>query len=96
MADDIQIKSDGSLYVNGTLVTSKTIDHDLSAVFHFFTSKTSKFNLKNLEKAGLWAAALVATTNGFDAFKLPTNIREWLLGASGLVLAAIHNNTPDT
>ena len=49
---------------------------------------------KTVEKALVYVATLVTTTNVFGTIGVPTGVKEWALGAAGFILAAIHVSTP--
>ena len=91
------IDSDGTVYIDGKPVLNAkqvpVIEKDVKQVIA--TIKSGQFSVKSLEKLLAWGAALVASTNGFAQAGLPSNIREWMLGGAALILAGIHNNTPD-
>ena len=95
MAEDIKIDPDGTLHVNGKEVTPQSLVTGVGDLTKLIDAARMKKNwsIKNAEKVIVYIAGLVAATNGFDAFKIPTNIREWIIGGSALVIAAIHNST---
>lgn len=55
---------------------------------------SSLFDVKSLEKLAAWAAGVVAATNGFAQWNIPTTIREWIMGGAAIILAGIHISTP--
>lgn len=47
-------------------------------------------NTRTVEKLLVYGAALVGATNGFAQLNLPPSIRNVLMGAAGIVVAALH------
>lgn len=103
MGQDIHISSDGTLTVGGKTITPQEVSAAIpeitktaeQTVQYFRTKMTWTSRVRYLEKFACWAAALVAGTNGFAQFHLANNLRSALVGSAALVLAAIHNHTPD-
>ena len=52
------------------------------------------YSAKTFEKLLAYLAGLIAATNGFSQIHMPTSTRDTLMGAAGLVLAALHVSTP--
>jgi hypothetical protein len=44
---------------------------------------------RSVEKLLAYGAGIVAATNGFAQVALPTSLRDWLLGASAVIVAAL-------
>jgi hypothetical protein len=49
---------------------------------------------RSVEKLLAYGAGIVAATNGFAQVALPTSLRDWLLGASAVIVAALHVSGP--
>ena len=48
---------------------------------------------KSVEKCIAYGALLVVSTKGFDTIAIPSNIRNDLIIASGIIIAALHVGT---
>lgn len=96
----VSITPENKVVIDGKTIDPATIGKNVPVVLSdielAYKALRSRKNwtLKNLEKLLAYGAAVVAATNGFSAAGLPPTIREWLLGASALVIAALHVSTP--
>jgi hypothetical protein len=93
MPVNIQIADNGTITANGAIVNSVTTATAAHGLWSEITQRKN-WSIKNIERVLAYGAALVAATNGFSTAGLPPNIREWLLGASALIISAIHVSTP--
>lgn len=93
---EIHIDPDGTLYVDGKKITPGEVVEGVNLAHKAYIELMNRKNwtVKNVEKAVLYGAGVVAATNGFTALSLPVTLREWLLGGSALILAAVHISTP--
>ena len=96
MAQEIHIATDGTLTVDGKVITPSAIVTATQDVDHFIKLALVKKNwsIKNLEKVIAYGAALVGSTNGFAQAGLPANLREVLIGSAAFVLGLIHISSP--
>jgi ABC-type uncharacterized transport system permease subunit len=58
------------------------------------TINLGNISWRSIEKVVAYGAATVAATDGFAQVSMPAGVREWLLGISGIVIAAIHISGP--
>jgi hypothetical protein len=100
MAQQVSIDSEGNVTVDGKVLTSAQIESavakeapSIDGVWREATNKTN-WNWKQVEKAGLYVAALASATNGFGQIPMPTSARGLVVLGAGVVLAAIHISTP--
>lgn len=96
----ISIAEDGTLTVDGVVVTAAEVEKDIPVVEKDLKIGLNtlhnwrQINIKSVEKAVLYVAGVAGATNGFSGLSLPSSLREAIVGGSAFVLAAIHVSTP--
>lgn len=96
----IQIEQDGSLLVDGKLVTPAEVAGITSTltkapiIGKLINDVTHNVAVKNVEKVVVYIAAALSTSNVFGTIPVPSSVKEWVLGASAFVLGMIHYTTP--
>lgn len=92
----VGLDAQGNVVVEGQTLTPAEIGAGISWVDKAWREVSNKanWNVKQVEKIIVYGAAAAAATNGFGQIAMPSNVRGWIVGASALVLGAIHFSTP--
>lgn len=93
---EIHIASDGTLTIDGKVVTPAEADTAITDVHNAWLKLSNRKNwsIKNAEKVLLYGVGVVGATNGLTFLSMSASLRETLVGASGFVLALIHVSMP--
>jgi hypothetical protein len=93
---DIQIADDGTVTVDGKVITPEEVINALpyaDKVWREVTNKSS-WNIKNVERAAVYVATVVTTSNVFGQIPMPNGVKTGVLFAAAIILGAIHVSTP--
>lgn len=96
MPKDVHIAEDGTITVDGVVVTPAELAKEGPVVDRVWRELSNKanWNMKTAEKGILYLAGIAAATNGFGQIPMPASARGIITAAAAFALAAIHISTP--